>query len=124
MFKLSHISTAVLQPMTGYPDNVLFKYFQKEADKGSVVSWTHNHMLYHWLKNEVYGVHMIEPVCKICGAMADRNYAGYGHMWLQKNGKSKTFTVLCDAHAKGCREWDYYTGHKVKTPNTFQQSIF
>ena len=86
----------------------LLNDFYKYADAGQWIYFTHTPFFYSfpsfgkpWPDGKPCQFHQVNTRCHICGQTADRNYAGYGTLILQRTGPGVRMNIVCDDHISG-----------------------
>lgn len=75
--------------------------FFHNASLGEFIWFTHTNFYYSGKsflhKESTLQYHRVTPICKICGAITERNYAGYGTVAIVKlrDDPSNRMTILC-----------------------------
>jgi hypothetical protein len=83
--------------------------FMKKGQMHEFIFFTHTNFFYSypiwgkkWKNNKSSEFHKVETACKMCGHLPDRNYAGYGTLFLQKSYLDRRdFVLFCHS----CKNW-------------------
>jgi len=89
-------------------DRFQLDLFYKHATPGQYIYFTHTPFLYSypdfgksWVGNKSCQFHQVETCCHICGQAPERNFGGYGTLFLQRTGLGKRMNLVCDDHICG-----------------------
>jgi hypothetical protein len=96
--------------------------FIKEGDANDYIMFTHRNFFYsypdwgkQWPDGKDCEYHRVDTKCHLCGHIPDRNFAGYGTLYLLNNGVSDEDILVVD-------EWQIKRGKRVpvtkRVPNT------
>ena len=108
--KVSSLTLNVAWQITSFRSELLEFYTYGLLDQ--FIYFTHTNFFYSypifgmiWPVGKACQFHRVQTCCSICGAEADRNYAGYGTLFLLRTGPGKRLNIVCDDHIIG-RKFD------------------
>jgi hypothetical protein len=84
--------------------------FAAEANENNYTLFTHKNFFYSYpvfgksWKNKDCEFHRVNTKCHLCDYMPERNYAGYGHIYVLNNGICNPDILVRDRQTK---KWDY-----------------
>lgn len=82
--------------------------FNKNAQRNEWISICHTNFFYSypswgkkWAGDKDCEFHRVETACNCCRAIPDRNYAGYGTLFIMKSNRPRRdFVLFCSSCAK------------------------
>jgi len=85
----------------------LLDHFYKNADQHNFICFFHQNFFYSypafgkkWPDGKYSEFHKLQTCCHICGEEPERNYAGYGMIFLQRTDQERMI-LLCENHKTG-----------------------
>ncbi len=103
---VTHLTYAVAYKITSGRWDL--EAFMKQAKPGEYLMFTHTNFFYSgpewgkkWPDGKCSEFHGVQTACNCCRAVPDRNYAGYGTLYLMKsNLPRRDFVLFCHSCAK------------------------
>lgn len=104
--KVSSLTLNVAWQITN--DRILLYLFYMHALADYYIRFTHNNTFYSypvigkiWPDGSSCQPHIIETSCRICGAFPSRDSAGFGTIFLYRNGDNNRMNLYCEKHVPG-----------------------
>ena len=104
--KVSSLTLNVAFQITSNRSELLEFYSHSLTDQ--FIYFTHTNFFYSypifgkiWPDGKSCQHHSVITCCSICGRAPDRNFAGYGTLFLQRTGVDQRMSLFCMVHKSG-----------------------